>query len=440
MASSVTLHHPRRHEDGAVAILVALLMLVMVGLLGTVIDLGHLYVRKTELQNAADAAALAGARLMDRTAAGLDEAVHGTDGAIALAAANASDFAQTPVTLPESAVSFGPTPDGPWSALAAAKADALRMGFIRVDTTGLAQGQRPTWFMSIVDPLLASTQAAGIAVAGAAVCDGMPLFICPPASGTFVPGQSYFFGESPGYPIGPGNIGYFDPVPPGSRGMISGNDDMRNAICAGRTYCLQAPMSFTSLTQNAFGTMARAINTRFDDFASLPTKLTPEICRPDTNVREYRYTDLSPAGRPMAWMTPVPDRQSEQDSGATLGVHWSAVRPAGSALAGVPASANATYPASGTPYGQTAGSVFHAAPSPASRSAALDGRRIITMAIASNCGAINGAGKPVQVTGFGRFFLPVRAVGTGGRKGIYVEYIETVSALRASVPDIKLFR
>lgn len=431
--------HSRKSQHGAIAIMVGFLIVALIGLLGLVLDLANLYVRKTELQNAADAAALGGARQLNRNAAGLDAAVYGPQGAIALAAANASDFANTAVAITEANIRFGPTPDGPWSDLATAKTNAGAMGFIKVDTSGIAQGTRPTWFVPVLNSALASTTANGVAVAGAPVCEGLPIFICEPPTG-FTPGQSYFFGESPGYPIGPGNIGYFDPVPPGSPSLITGANDMRDIVCAGRTYCLAAPLTVSSLTQSAFGTMARAVNTRFDDFAGLPSSLTPERCRPDTNIKEFPYTDLAPLGGAEAWMIPPPDHQSEQDSGAILGVHWSAVRPTLASMLGVPALPSAQYPASGTPYTQTAGSIFHQAPSTAHQASAQSGRRIITMAIVSNCGDINGSGKPVNVTGFGRFFLPVKAVGTGGDKGIYAEYIETISSMTVSAPDIKLFR
>lgn len=52
---------PRR-QQGAVAIVVALALVAMVGFLGLALDLGKLYVAKSELQNGADACALAAAR------------------------------------------------------------------------------------------------------------------------------------------------------------------------------------------------------------------------------------------------------------------------------------------------------------------------------------------------------------------------------------------
>lgn len=56
-----------RKEKGAVAILVALSLVVLIGFAGLALDLGKLYVAKTELQNAADACALAGAFELNST-------------------------------------------------------------------------------------------------------------------------------------------------------------------------------------------------------------------------------------------------------------------------------------------------------------------------------------------------------------------------------------
>ena len=53
-----------RNESGAVAIITAILMVVFLGFLALAVDIGHLAAVKNELQNAADAAALAGARAL----------------------------------------------------------------------------------------------------------------------------------------------------------------------------------------------------------------------------------------------------------------------------------------------------------------------------------------------------------------------------------------
>ncbi|MCE5264195.1 MAG: pilus assembly protein TadG-related protein, partial [Deltaproteobacteria bacterium] len=61
----------RRRQSGAAAILVAFLMIVFLGIAALALDIGYLYVVRTELQNAADASALAGAgRLYPRSITG----------------------------------------------------------------------------------------------------------------------------------------------------------------------------------------------------------------------------------------------------------------------------------------------------------------------------------------------------------------------------------
>jgi len=52
----------KRNEDGQVLVLVALLMVVLVGFAALMIDVGAMYLTKSNMQNAADAAAIAGAQ------------------------------------------------------------------------------------------------------------------------------------------------------------------------------------------------------------------------------------------------------------------------------------------------------------------------------------------------------------------------------------------
>ena len=56
------------HQGGAIAIMFALSAFFLFGLMGLALDLSQTYDRKTELQNAADAAALAGAKELNGTA------------------------------------------------------------------------------------------------------------------------------------------------------------------------------------------------------------------------------------------------------------------------------------------------------------------------------------------------------------------------------------
>ena len=59
-----------RQERGAIIIFVALGLVVLIGMMGLAVDLGHAYVNKSQLQNIADACALAGASALNGTAGG----------------------------------------------------------------------------------------------------------------------------------------------------------------------------------------------------------------------------------------------------------------------------------------------------------------------------------------------------------------------------------
>jgi len=52
----MSIQPPVHRQRGAVAIMTALSLLLLIAMIGLVVDLGYLYTRKTELQNAADAA------------------------------------------------------------------------------------------------------------------------------------------------------------------------------------------------------------------------------------------------------------------------------------------------------------------------------------------------------------------------------------------------
>jgi len=57
-------HHERHGERGQVLILVAVALLVLLAFAALAVDVGHLYGERRQMQNAADAAALAGARVL----------------------------------------------------------------------------------------------------------------------------------------------------------------------------------------------------------------------------------------------------------------------------------------------------------------------------------------------------------------------------------------
>lgn len=424
----------KRKQTGSVAILAGLALLVLFGFLGLVVDLGNLYVNKTELQNAADAAALSGARELDGSSGGIAKAVQA---AKAISLLNSSQLGKKAVLLEDIHISFSNIPSGGWADIATASADPEKMSFIKIDTRGIEQGSLNTWFIRVLSPTTTTTQTHGLAVGGRGHCEALPMFTCtinstPPFYG-YVPGQEYRFTDTSGSTIGPGNVGYMDPVPPGAPSLVNGGNAMRDLICQGKTYCMTAGNNYSSLSQAAFGMMADALNTRFGDYKG-SLKNFVQQCRPDTNVMEYPFNALTSNG-PKTWMATAPSKQSESEGGLP-GVHWSSVRPGSGATPAV----SAGYPASGTPYSQTGLPYSKPTPVVSDRAFAQAGRRILPLGLADNCGAINGAGKPVHIVGFARFFMPVKADGTGSPKKFYGEFIDVVGATPADASSIKLYQ
>jgi hypothetical protein len=102
---------PRRSQDGVVAVLVALLVPVLVAVAAIVIDLGQAYADGRQLQNAADAAALAATRALDRVHVAGDAPSTVQASARAVATANGSELAQVGCTV----IDWRGTPIGPCS-------------------------------------------------------------------------------------------------------------------------------------------------------------------------------------------------------------------------------------------------------------------------------------------------------------------------------------
>lgn len=440
-----------QRQSGAVAIMTAFALVLLIAMIGLVVDLGYLYTRKTELQNAADAAALAGARQLNGTTAGVTAAAAQ---AIVLAAANSSDLDATPVVINRAHIQLGPDPGGPWSSVSASEGAPADKYFIKVDTSSIAQGSRPTWFMGVVSAA-ANTTTFGLAVAGRTVCEALPIFTCPQPGGVapnygFVKGSSYrLFAPPPGSPIGPGNVGWMDPVPPGAPGLISGADDMRDVLCRGQGYCIGAG-TYSSLTQSASNPMIDALNTRFGLYP--PPINGPEhklACPADTNIKQYVFDDAAGTGAPRDWLTVPPLAQSIGSVPPNpLIVHWSAIRPATGDLpavsAGYPPSGSAAGEFAGTPYGQTSGTYFQAPPATVGGQpvASQAGRRILTIGISSSCGIITGSGSPVTLVAFGRFLMQRTGVDTGppDRRGFYGEFLSMVGTPTVTLHEIRLYR
>lgn len=459
-------------QRGAVLLLVTFSLVVFLALAALVIDIGRMYIVKSQLQNAADAGALRAALALD-TGSGLTAsrdkgAEAALKNAYLLTAGSLQDNGS------EIVIKVGMSPDGPW-------VDAVGTGnpggyyFAKVWTKKEGVATFFTGYPFSQD----EANSAAVAVAGRYHIDIFPIAICVPdlaecpatkVDGTcgFTPGLSYPVSEV--NPLGPGTYYYIDPEAkgPGCTGCKYSNaDDMRPYLCAGKVG--PAVSGFTGSfvctnTGNASGPSFAAIDSRFGDYAP-QGQCTPQVGAPDTNVMQYVCADKTkltddclkkhsgfwmiadwmqfPAGSLLgdsvsgkaydqtAIVGPSPPPPAAMVIGQQ-GVVWTSVPPV------VPfkttRDVNASYPAS-TPYAQTTGK-YHADPPSPGYPYRKTGRRILHMLIV-RCHTTGGVCRDAEVQAIGEFLLTRK---TSDNNEMYVEFRRIVAIGSEFSTEIKLHR
>jgi len=273
---------PRRQaQRGAVAIIVGLSIAVLIGFLGLAIDGGHLYVTKTELQNGADACALAASHELTGAPAIAPEAFSRGDAAgLAVATRHFVGFQGTAIPAGNVAITYSADLAGPWSSSGAAPADA-RYVRCTIERTGISP-----WFMQVLgfgDQAVRSLATATLAPSQANC--GIPLGVCslgPPPSYGFTRGQwvSGLFSSQGNMT---GSFNWIDFTPNAGGASELGNLLRGNGVC---TLSVTVPVGQPGGIGNA---AARAWNTRFglyqtpgDNVGTTPPDYTG-----------YSYTDVN---------------------------------------------------------------------------------------------------------------------------------------------------
>jgi len=303
----------KSRQHGAVAIIVAICLVVLIGMLGLVIDLGHLYVAKTELQNAADAAALSGAKELNRTLAGVTRA---RDRAIEAAGKNKYDLNATAVTLTAADnLWVGSCPDDGTCTMVrintiTTNAAAADKTFLKADTGSKSFN---TWFIHVLSSVLNTTHTFGMAVAGRYVVNIAPIGVCAidPANPTLNNrGEllEYGFRRGMGYNLlainnakkGLAGLSqvplWINPidVPPNACDPSNSSDStLRPFICAGESSSIVDGGS-VYINTGVQTSQERFLNSRFDNLNSFGNnKCDATNNPPDSNVKQYK---ANPAG------------------------------------------------------------------------------------------------------------------------------------------------
>src|SRR6266498_3297508 len=168
-----TIREKRRGERGNVMIMTAILALGLVLAVGLCIDVARVYFIRTELQNAADAAALAAARELDSGTGGIQDAV---TRATTIVNNYGLNSARAAVTIPS--VEFAVNLNGPyWPQGPDTDANAANIRFVRVTTQTAA-----TTMLFAVRALgnnhrESRTATAGMSAGINTICDFFPIAV-----------------------------------------------------------------------------------------------------------------------------------------------------------------------------------------------------------------------------------------------------------------------
>lgn len=265
----------RSKERGAILFVVAASLVVLLAFAGLAIDMGMLYNVKTDLQNATDAAALAGAWQLSGTPTGISRAVTS-----AINAANKYYFNNNPVGVVDADVTFSTQMDSGYMTSAAASDPAVAptIKYIKVTKTR-------TMDLALIKiiPGIGSTQnVAASAVAGQSpplntICDAIvPLSPIPQAAdGTierYIPGQFYTIRMAPNNDItnvGSGNyliLDFCDALaandPPVD--CNHGGSTVRDLLSGSTEGCITLNTPICTKPGVSAGPVQQGLNARFD--------------------------------------------------------------------------------------------------------------------------------------------------------------------------------
>ncbi|HJR06544.1 MAG TPA: pilus assembly protein TadG-related protein [Pyrinomonadaceae bacterium] len=291
----------RRGERGSVLAISTFGMLAFLLATGLCIDISHFYLVRGELQNAADAAALAGASALNSDDSGIEKAAD-----YAIESLNKYEFNKKGVTIPRSNVLFAKNLNGPYVSEATAKSQAKDIRFVKVAIPPAAVS---TTFAA---PVLGSSRnvaadaTGGMSVSLNKFCDYIPVTAIDSDGVYFVPGQMYTIRRPPGGAVTPGNYQILAIDGPGA-------SDDRIGLGKGVRNCLGAGSYVQTKPGVSAGAVRQGINTRFGDYGG---GLDADEFPPDENVQEdityQEYLDAQQAidddKTPAAGTFQAPDR------------------------------------------------------------------------------------------------------------------------------------
>jgi Flp pilus assembly protein TadG len=277
----------RKRERGSILATSAIGMLSILLAVGLGVDISRFYLVKTELQNAADAAALAAVSALNGANTGINNAVTLATNKIS----NKYDFNKTGITI--ASVEFSQTLEGTYTSASGALGQADKIRFVRVTTAPSAVTISFAGSVLGKTKNLSATATAGYSAPLNEICNFLPITVIDYGSSTpITAGQTYTFRAQAGTAISPGNYQLLALAG-------AGGADVRVGLGAGVDACAGpgAVYNVDTKTGVTAGAVRQGINTRFDDYQS--SQVNPVDMPPDKNIQENITYDQYKAGTPL---------------------------------------------------------------------------------------------------------------------------------------------
>ncbi len=261
----------KHSEQGSILATSAIGMLSIMLAVGMAIDISRFYLVKTELQNAADAAALAAVSALNGAGLGITRAVNEATKQL-----NNYDFNKTGIQI--ATVEFSQTLEGSYVNAAAAQLQADKIRFVRVTTSPSSVAVSFAVMVLGNSKDLSATATAGYSVPLSDICDFLPISVIDYGT-PIVPGQTYTFRAQSGAFVSPGNYQILALAGPGGT-------DARIGLGAGVDACAGPGSTYNVDTKTGVtaGAVRQGINTRFDDYQT--SQVDPAVMPPDNNIQE----------------------------------------------------------------------------------------------------------------------------------------------------------
>ena len=337
----------RNRQRGVVAVILGIAAVALFAFMGIAVDLAYTYSRKTELQNAADAASLSGAKELNEKAAGVTAAI-----AKAIATFNqnnTNNLVGSTFVITVADLRLGSCPNADdrlplrlpsctFVAASGVTTDVAAAGktFLEVATP---THTRNTFFMAVTGAANLTTDTYGYAVAGRFVNDVTPIGVCAvdptlPATRKYTyPGGSTELLEA-GFrrgvtynvfdlnPLGgahsdPYLVNPVDAPPSACNPAHSSAAFTAPFVCTGSSAVVSGGAVSVYTNTGMTASLAASLNSRFDNYHP-PSACAVASAPPDTNIKEYHCGPsgnpgcLSPSASqaPQLWMLPDPGRES----------------------------------------------------------------------------------------------------------------------------------